>query len=178
MSGVEEIPAERWPHGTRSRYIRGPCRCDDCRLANSRYYHARKGQPFNGLIDAGPARKHLRKLSRQGVGRRAVAAACDVSLTVIQEVRSGKKKRIRASTAEKILAVTPAARSDHSHVPVADVRRMLAELETEFFTKRAVARELGYSRSLQIGRFERVTAKNELRVKRLYRRATGQDLSA
>lgn len=34
--------AERWPHGTRSRYVAGRCRCALCREANRLYYHQRQ----------------------------------------------------------------------------------------------------------------------------------------
>ncbi len=57
------------------------------------------------MVDAGPARRHLRALQRRGIGRRAVHAASDVALQVIIDVRSGKKRRIRKKTAAAILAV-------------------------------------------------------------------------
>jgi hypothetical protein len=36
-------PAERYAHGTRSRYVTG-CRCDACREANRLYYHERQAK--------------------------------------------------------------------------------------------------------------------------------------
>ena len=100
-------------HGRRARYVAG-CRCDLCRAANRNYarkrLHAQKDGDWNGLVDAAEARAHLRRLSRLGVGRRAVHAASDVALTVIQDVRDGTKTQIRARTARKRLN-RPAASS-------------------------------------------------------------------
>lgn len=36
-------PAERYQHGTRSRYVTG-CRCDACRAANAAAYHERQAR--------------------------------------------------------------------------------------------------------------------------------------
>lgn len=41
------------PHGTRARYLRGPCRCNECKAANSEYtkmiraLHRRRNPPVN-----------------------------------------------------------------------------------------------------------------------------------
>ncbi len=115
MSGIQKIPADRFEHGTRSRYVKG-CRCDACRAANTRYavvrYRELKlGKAARGdLVDAHQARRHLIRLSRAGVGRRAVARAAGLAMSVVFEVRSGAKLKIRRGTAEKILKVTTAAK--------------------------------------------------------------------
>jgi len=108
------------PHDTRLRYISG-CRCLLCRAVNSRYEcgraAARRCGEWNGIGPADRARRHLRKLSRAGVGRRAVAAASDVSATIIHEIGIGRRRRIRAGTERRILSVDTSARADHSTVP-------------------------------------------------------------
>lgn len=48
---------------------------------------------WNGLVGTTKVRRHLRKLSAMGIGRRAIAAACDVSATIILEVESGGRRR-------------------------------------------------------------------------------------
>lgn len=125
---------------------------------------------WNGLVPATRARNRLRKLSERGVGYKAVAAACDVGSTTLLKIVSGEKRKIRKRTHDAIMAVDDGAAADHALVPADRTWRMLRELETEFFTKAAVARLLGYrSRALQIGR-KRVTARTQFRVERLYRR--------
>ena len=90
---IAELAAGR-PHGTRLRYLAG-CKCDACRKANSSYeserQRARKAGDWNGLVDASKARRHLRRLSRQGVGRRVVSEVSDVAESILQQIRSGEK---------------------------------------------------------------------------------------
>lgn len=135
--------------------------CGDCR----------RQLVWNGLVDAAPARRHLRKLSRRGVGYKSVADASDVGKTTLAKILSGEKRRIRKRTLDQILEVTPEAVSDHGLVPAARTWAMLRALVREYFSKAEVARLLGYkSPALQIGR-QRVLARTEQRVERFYRKA-------
>lgn len=128
---------------------------------------------WDGLVDAAPVRRHLRALSRRGVGYKTVAAASDVGHTTIAQVLGGTKSRIRKRSADAILAVTVAAVADHALVPAGLTWRMLRKLEPEYLTKGRLAQALGCKRpALQISR-RRVLARTELRVRRLYRRAFG-----
>jgi hypothetical protein len=169
---VAELGADR-PHGHRLRYLAG-CRCFHCRRANSDYERERKAAraagDWNGIVDAAAARKHIRALSRQGVGRRIVAAVSDVALTVIQDVRSGKKRQIRARTERRILAVTPACRGDAALVPAGRTWTLIAALLEEGFTKARIAQELGAKMpALQIRR-DKVTARTAAKVEALWRK--------
>jgi hypothetical protein len=126
---------------------------------------------WNGTIPAARARRHLLTLSRRGVGRRAVAAACDVADTVLQEIRSGKAAAIRRETERRILAVTPDAVADHALVPARQTIGRLCRLLDEGFTKAELARRLGSKArvpSLQI-KAGLITAKKAAQVERLYR---------
>lgn len=124
---------------------------------------------WNGLVDAEPARRHLRWLSRRGVGRRSVAAASDVGDTTLSEIISGTKKQIRKETADRILAVTRAALGDWTIVPAEKTWKAIRWLLSEGFTKTSLARRLGYeSPALQIKK-DFVLAKTEAKVLRLYR---------
>lgn len=162
-------------HGRRARYVAG-CRCELCRAANRNYARkrgrAQREGDWNGLVDAARARAHLVSLSRRGVGRRAVAAATDVSQTVILDIRTGKKTRIRARTERKILGVTTAARSDRGLVKPGRTFRLIEQLQEEGFSKAELARRLGYKApALQFTR-HRMTVRNVAAVERLYRRLT------
>jgi hypothetical protein len=159
----------------RLRYLAG-CRCTLCRRANSNYERnraaARKKGDWNGIVDAASARAHLMSLSRAGVGKRAVAAATDVGITVLTDVRTGAKTRIRARTSRKILAVTPAMASDQARVKAGRSHRLIAALVEEGYSKAELARRLGYARpALQFKR-TRMTARNVARVEALHRRLT------
>lgn len=174
MSGIDLYrPAAGFPHGSRARYVGERCRCDDCRRANREYAAARARARAEGdtgeLVDAGPARAHLEALAAQGVGRRAVAAACDVALSVLLDVRRGRKLRVRASTARRILAVDAGAISDGGRVPAGATRTALRELLRAGLTKTEIARRLGSAAkvpSLQLVA-RHVTAKNALKVQKL-----------
>lgn len=171
---AEELAADR-PCGDRLRYV-GGCRCDACRAANTAYERerakARAAGDWNGLVPADRARAHMRKLSRQGVGRRAIAAASDVGDTVLSAIRNGKKRQIRARTERAILAVTKASASDHALVSAGRTWQLISELLAEGYTEERLAMELGYkNRYLQFGK-ERVTVRNAYDVEQLHRRLT------
>ncbi len=170
--------AEGRPHGTRVRYL-GGCRCSDCRQANTQYERdrqkARAEGDWNGIVDAAAARQHLLALADQGVGRRAVADASDVPGTILCEVRSGRKTKIRARTEKKILAVTVAMAADHALVDAAPTWALIAELRAAGFTKTRIAKELKHnSRQLQFGK-KKLTVRNAAALQRVHERLMASD---
>lgn len=174
LRSAAELARNR-PHGDRLRYV-GGCRCDECRRANTRYEQARaaarKNGDWNGIVSAAAARKRLLWLSSVGVGRRAVQAATDIGGTILSEIRSGKRKRIRARTERLILGVTTRCASDHA---VRSAGRALSALhdliEAEGYSERFIAQRLGYANPyLQFG--ERMTVRNIDRVERLHKELT------
>lgn len=169
-----ELGAQR-PHGERMRYMAG-CRCDACRAANSRYeserIRARKSGDWNGIVPATAARAHILRLRRCNVGRRAIVAATDIAESIVHEIATGKRRRIRARTERLILAVNPAARSDRALVSAGRTWQRIRELLDEEYTEAFLAKRLGYATArLQFGR-ERVTARTAHRVDRLHRELT------
>jgi len=163
-------PPEHYPHGARARYTAG-CRCDDCRAANREYergrVRARMRGDWNGLVDAKDSRAHLKKLSAQGVGRRAVHAATGVSNTVLSDILTGRKTRVRSRTMRDILAVDAGALSDGAQVPAKETWRMLREILKAGYTKGEVAQALGCKvPALQI-RKDKVLLRTEHKVKKL-----------
>jgi transcriptional regulator with XRE-family HTH domain len=168
-----ELLAIKHPHGTRVRYMTG-CKCVPCRAANSRYETdraaARKNGDWNGLVPTDLARNHLFALSHKGIGRRTVAEASGVSVTVISAIKSGKKKNVRTRTHKAIMAVDASARAANTLVKARPVWAQINRLLREGFTQTELARRLG-SRAkipaLQLnGRV--VTARNAMRVERLH----------
>ncbi len=171
LPSVDALAAGK-PHGIRLKYQSG-CRCLLCRAANSRYEseraRARAAGGWNGLVPAKAAKKHILRLSRQGVGRRALSAACDVPSSVIQLIRSGDRTQIRKRTEERILAVSRLAVSDAAVVPAAETWRQINALLQEGFTEPGLASRLGLkSHRLRFGK-QRLLARTAVRVDRLYR---------
>jgi hypothetical protein len=174
---ASELASNR-PHGDRLRYV-GGCRCDQCRRANSEYERernlARKAGDWNGIVPITKARKHLDWLSKQGIGRRAVAAVSDVGETVLMDIRRGSKKHIRALTERRILAVTVDAASDHALIDARPTWQLLDALIDAGYTKSQLARELGRKTpALQIGK-GKVTVRNAYDVKRMHERLINSD---
>jgi hypothetical protein len=234
MVKPDDLPAaERFAHGTRSRYVAGKCRCEPCRGANRQYYHelqrrakeaaafivaplvpvaqkwrgplGRKrtryyaqacpganGQPcpnkshlrkdskggvcgvcrlklvWNGLVDAAPAREHLKKLSAAGVGRRAVHEATGVANTVLSDILSGRKLKVMARTSKEILGVDEGALADGARVPAWRTWRRINKILKCGYSKSDIAKELGYkTRALQI-RKDYVLLRTEHKVKKIY----------
>lgn len=117
-----EHPQARHEHGTRLAYILDRCRCRACRDAQALYELDRHRQHaygrWNGLVDAEPAREHLRQLSAQGMGWKRAARAADVATGTVYAILWGKlpnspghpehrppRRRIRPDIAERLLAV-------------------------------------------------------------------------
>jgi hypothetical protein len=171
LPSIAKLAASK-SHGTRLRYMSG-CHCMLCRAANSRYEcmraAARQAGDWNGLVSAGPARRHIILLAASGVGRDSIAAACDVGVTTITEIRARQKLRIRARTARKILSVTTAARGGACLVNAGPTWRRIKRLLREGFTKGGLALRIGNrTRNLQI-RKSLVLARTAMKIERLYR---------
>lgn len=126
----------------------------------------------NYLVPTTRARRHLRRLSKLGVGYKSVAAASSVATSICAEILSGAKKQIRLSTERALLRVDEGARADASLVDAAPTWAILSKLlDEDGFTKRELARRLGFqgsSPALQIGR-GKILARTAHKVERFYR---------
>jgi len=168
--------AARSPHGTRARYVLG-CHCDGCRAANVAYYHTQmKARVFhgaNGFVAADPVREHLAKLSRKGVGRRAVSATANIPESTLRGIVTGERRHIRALSEQRILAVTLECASDRAHIPAGPTAARLRHLLREEFSRSDLARRLGTSRQA-LSRWtarptpRHITARTAMHVQRLY----------
>ena len=167
--------AAQGPCGTRAKYIGAHCRCMLCRAANSRYQTERerlkKEGKGNPLVSAASARRHILSLSGLGVGRRAIADACDLRADTIHRIRTRAKKHIRKSTERAILSVTKDAVADRALIPASPTWWRIRVLLHEGFSRRELARRLGSKAkvpALQL-RTTRITARNANKVEKLYR---------
>lgn len=131
---------------------------------------------WDGVVSSVRVRRHLRKLSKRGVGYKAVAAACDVAASTLGDVLAGEPM-VRASTERRVLAVDTAAIADGALVDATTTNARIAAILARGFTRLHVAELLGcVSPALQLGGGERVTAATRARVERLWRRVDRGEL--
>lgn len=101
----------RTGHGTVLRHRHG-CRCRPCRAAWANYCKGARRRVRKSTADfvVSPdlAIKHLNELTKSGVGLRAVARVTGISREHLQDIRNGRR-RIRQSTEQRILRLTPCA---------------------------------------------------------------------
>lgn len=164
------------PHGTRARYVAAKCRCPDCRRANRDYYHQRKAARARGeaghIVSAELARMHIKKLARAGVGYKMVADAARVARSIVAAIKNGTRTQARQSTVRRILRVTIDCRGDAALVSAASTWSRIEKLKEEGFTKRDMARALGYASPAIQFRRQRVTVRTRARVERLFEKLT------
>lgn len=162
--GINDEPC---PHGTKLRKDSTGNVCNKCRSK----------LVWNGLVDAKPARDHLKVLSNAGVGYKSVADAACISYTVMSKIMSGKKTTIRANTEKAILGVDTGAMADHGLVDAQPVWTMVRRLiRTHGYTRGQISKKIGQGgRALQLGK-KRVTARNAMKILKLLRDADGDSL--
>jgi hypothetical protein len=98
-----------------------------------------------------------------------VADITGVAETVLQSIKAGRKLSIRKRTESRILSVTIEALPDSALVPAKRTWVLINRLLAQGFTKRELAKRLGYANAIQFNRV-RVTARNALKVERFYRK--------
>lgn len=171
-------------HGTRLGYIRDACRCDHCRAAAARYEKGRKRRNAYGrslVVDATPARDHVRALMAQGMGWKHIAAAAGVSASTLGPVLYGAyrdqpehpdhrppRRQIGRDLAAAILAVeldiAPGALVDAT-----GVRRRVQALIAVGWSITQVADRLGLVRTnMRLDTAKAVTSATRDRVAALY----------
>lgn len=137
-------------HGTYVRYVIDRCRCEPCRAANRAYERGRRSRIEPPYVDAAPARAHVQWLQAQGIGAKRIAERSGVPHGSISKLLHGDRargmapsKRIRPTTAEKLLAVTPADIADGARVADLQARETLAMLVAAGMPKTQIAERLG-----------------------------------
>ena len=160
------------PHGTRLKYMAG-CKCMLCRAANSNYEAARKVERlsgrWNGIVPAAKARKHIIKLSKLGIGYKTVADIAGLACSTVAKIKSGTSKNLRAQNEKAILSVDRDALPDSALVSAKRTKQIIEWLRAEGFTEKEIAERLGYKNSFLQFNTEKITAKNALKVEKLFR---------
>lgn len=140
MNDVQETLASPIPpispsvlpaHGTYARYYgnaregRAGCRCAPCRNAN-RLWRKRRELVGPLSIGASVVATHLNQLLDQGASRRSIATASGVSLNAVKQILSGRRQRIRKSTAARLFAITSAPQGNLPVDATGSTRRVRA----------------------------------------------------
>lgn len=168
------------PHGIRSTYVAGGCRCAPCCAANTRYA---KWRELHGtvLVDAAPARDHIAVLRAAGVGRREIARRSGVGVTVVNRLagvdRNKPAARVRPETLAAILSVTIDDRAPGSVLDATGTRRRLQALVAIGWTQTELANRTGILLStvnaLANGRWGKVQHATHLQVCRVFEELSG-----
>lgn len=129
---------------------------------------------WDGLVDAAPAREHLRGLSELGVGYKSVAAAAGVATSIVAAVMSGKKSQLRRKTADRITSVDPSAIADGAKVAAKPTWALVRELRRWGMSKAAISRAIGRGHlALQLGR-RQVLASSAFAIEKLHRAVSAE----
>lgn len=98
-----------------------------------------------------------------------MAAACDVSLTVLQRIRQGRRSYIRRETERRILSVTRSAYSAGSVIDATETWAKVNHLLAEGFTRAELARRLGLPKPELRWDADHVLGATAVKVDRFYR---------
>jgi hypothetical protein len=154
------------PRGAAAFFVALPTRANNCDRDS-----AKRAGDHRGLVSAQEARDHILALGKKGVGYKSVAAVASVAVSIVQKIRTGERKQIRASTRKAILEVDRSAIADHALVPDGSTWRIIDELLDGGYTRTWIASPLGSKGkipSLQLAT-DFITARSASRVERLYR---------
>jgi DNA-binding Xre family transcriptional regulator len=141
-------------HGTYARGngapgYREPCYCTPCREVVRR---GRKGYNVNrqlgrpAIVDAAPARKHLQMLARSMTWAQ-ICAATGCNDDNLRYVADGRRKRIRRSTLEQILAVQVEQPAPGKYIDITGTRRRVQALRAIGWSAQAIAEKCGSARA-------------------------------
>lgn len=166
-------PAMKYDHGTHAAYVIDRCRCAECKAANSAYERARARRVEPAYVLAQPARNHLVELAATGVGLNQVAKVSGVSHGALSKLVYGTanrapSKRIRKTTLDAILAVTPADAAGGAKVDGARTWELIEEMVAAGVPKVRIATGIGQrGPGLQLGRTT-VSARNARAIAALH----------
>lgn len=164
--------ASRREHGSRARYVAG-CRCLPCRAANSRYSCQRQAARYQGdcrdLTSAEPAVRHIRALSKLGIGYKTVAEAASVAHGIVADLIAGRRTRIRKNTEYRILQIDEQSRAGGSLVPARETWKLIRQLLKRGYSKGQLALWLGRKTPALQVRKDWITWRTAVAVEKLYR---------
>lgn len=150
-------------HGTHATYVLDRCRCLPCKQANRTYEHDRDRAHaygrYTGLIDAEPARQHIRNLQAAGLGLKQITRLGGPSGGSLNKLLYGHPnpdgtrrppaKRIKPATAARILAIHAGTDTIAGGLPVdpTGTHRRLQALVACGWSQSKLAEQLGMGRA-------------------------------
>lgn len=148
-------------HGTVTGYSKHRCTCEPCRCAwrdYQRHYMADRRRGELRLVDAPEALRHIKRLQASGMTQAAICSAGGLSKRVVQELRLGKRTRLRRATAERILAIPLDAVVTDTSTRAAHAQVLIEELH------RVGIRNVDLERDLHIRMPERIARQTRVRA--------------
>jgi len=141
---MQEIPSAD-THGTMMQYRRG-CRCVRCRMAASDVARLKRQRVKNGTADfhvsAELAAAHLRELSKNGMGLRAIEECTGIQRARLRAIKYCRK-RIRQSTEQRIMALHASAKSGGAWMYATFANAMVEEMLGAGWSRARIARAMG-----------------------------------
>ncbi|MEV6102663.1 hypothetical protein [Nocardia sp. NPDC051981] len=180
-------------HGTLTRAKYHHCKCAQCTRRFRDYMNTRtrliaygRWQPY---VDAEPVRAHVHMLAGYGIGRNRTCILAGLATSTMCRLMyggggRGPSKRVRAATADKILAVKPVLESvaPTALVDACGTQRRLRALVAVGWPQSAIARRAGIDRNTindQVNQSVTTTyAATALTVRSLYEELWDQDPAA
>lgn len=142
-------PPEHAHDATSTCRIRHACGCQPCRSASRQRERQRRraiayGRYVSPFVDAEPIRRHILDQQAAGLAPRRLAAAAAIDPAAIRRIASGRRSRVRRTTAGAILAVRACDYdvADGSRVDAVGVRRRLQALVAAGWTTEQLAAAL------------------------------------
>lgn len=165
----------KYDHGTHAAYVLDRCRCGGCKEANRTYERNRAASIEPAYVVAHPAREHVNALREAGVGLKTIAKRAEVSHGALSKLMYGDpargtppSKRVRKSTLDKILSVTPIDAADGAKVDAASTWRLIDQMVSAGVPLVRIAEGVGQKGpGLQLSR-NLIAAKNARSVAELH----------
>ena len=164
-------------HGSYVTYKLDGCRCLPCVAAVSAYNRSRERKIAYGtwrpLVDAEPARQHVRNLMAGGMGWKRIAKQAGISPTTVSTLLYGRggrpiSKRLRPDVAEALLSV-PLAIAAGQNIDATGTWRRIHALIAIGYSRAYISQRLGKNgRALQL-RGTNVTLASAQAIDQLYR---------
>jgi hypothetical protein len=130
-------------HGTVERWRKG-CECYRCRVARNEYNAAFRTQRRAYTTEAAETREHLLRLAANGIGWRAQEQLTGLSYSTLRVIRNGEQRRIRRSTADKVLSVPLSTRVHGHRMSKEPAVALVRELKRHGVEKQEIAAMLRY----------------------------------
>jgi len=165
-------------HGTTTAYLQHGCRCQTCKVSQSRHqkrYRLDRQRGVQRLVDAQPLRDHVDALTAAGMSQ------WDITIAAGWKSRNAladayRRERVTPATLARVLAVTaPPVTRRNGYVDATGSRRRLQALAVMGYSTRRIAEMLGNLdpqtyQYIQSGRTRSVRRRTAESISELYER--------